>query len=124
MLEEKMMEKKVWAVVGANNDSSKHANMIYLKLRGRGYTTYAVNPKYEEVEGDKCYADLSSLPEKPDVIEIVVAPKNGKKYVEEAKKLGLDNFWLQPGTYDDEFIELLEQNGLKYVKACILVALR
>lgn len=55
MLEEKMLEKKIWAVVGANQDPEKYGNMIYRKLKTRGYDVYAVNPMYETVEGDKCF---------------------------------------------------------------------
>ncbi|MBN1624851.1 MAG: CoA-binding protein, partial [Clostridia bacterium] len=62
MLEEKMLEKKTWAVVGANTDPEKYGNMIYRKLKSRGYRVYAVNPVYKEIDGDECYSNLSSLP--------------------------------------------------------------
>ncbi|MDQ2086420.1 CoA-binding protein [Herbivorax sp. ANBcel31] len=124
MLEEKMLEKKVWAVVGANENAEKYGNMIYKKLKLYGYTVYPVNPKYEEIEGDKCYEDLSSLPEKPDVIDMVVSPKRGKAVIEEAAKLGIDYIWLQPGTHNDEIMDLIQEKGITAVKACVLVALR
>jgi len=124
MLEEMMLEKKVWAVVGANTDPEKYGNMIYRKLKSRGYTVYPVNPLYDTVDGDKCYKDLSSLPQVPDVIDMVVSPKRGKHVIEEAAKLGIKNVWLQPGTYDDELLEMIEKNNMTGVKACVLVALR
>jgi predicted CoA-binding protein len=124
MIEEMMLEKKVWAVVGANEDPGKYGNMIFRKLLSRGYEVYPVNPKYESVEGRKCYPDLSSLPEKPEVIDMVVSPKRGRPIVEEAARLGIENIWLQPGTHDDELMELIESKGLTAVQACVLVALR
>lgn len=124
MLEEKMLEKKVWAVIGANQNQEKYGNMIYRKLRSRGYTVYAVNPIYDTVEGDACYKDLASLPQVPDVIDMVVTPKRTIKFVEEAASLGIQNVWLQPGTYDAAVLELLKQKELTYVEACVLVALR
>lgn len=124
MLEEMMMEKKVWAVVGANDNPEKYGNMIYKKLKKFGYTVYPVNPNYEEIEGDKCYKDLSSLPEKPEVIDMVVSPKRGMAVLKEAASLGIQNIWLQPGTYNDEVMELIKSEGLTAVQACILVALR
>lgn len=119
-----MLERKVWAVVGANQDPDKYGNMIYKKLRSRGYTVYPVNPNYETVEGDKCYKDLNSLPETPEVIDMVVSPKRGMPVIEEAAKLGVRNIWLQPGTYNDELLELVKTKGLNAVQACVLVALR
>lgn len=32
MLEEEMFEKKIWAVVGANQDREKYGNMVYRKI--------------------------------------------------------------------------------------------
>mgnify|MGYP000928876072 FL=1 len=123
MLEEMMLKKEVWAVVGANTDADKYGNKIYRKLKSMGYRVYPVNPNYDTVEGDKCYKDLSSLPEVPEVVEMVVSPKRGKPVIEEAARLGIKNIWLQPGTYDDELLETIRQKGLTAVQACVLVAL-
>lgn len=124
MLEEQMLEKKRWAVVGANEDPEKFGNKILRKLISRGYTVYPVNPKYETLEGIPCYKDLSSIPEKPEVIDMVVSPKRGRPILEEAAQLGIRNIWFQPGTYDDELLEFATSKGLTYVLACVLVALR
>jgi acyl-CoA synthetase (NDP forming) len=34
---------------------------------------YPINPKYEEVFGQRCYADLESLPEAPDLVVLAIA---------------------------------------------------
>ncbi|HOP93469.1 MAG TPA: CoA-binding protein [Acetivibrio thermocellus] len=124
MLDEKMLEKKVWAVVGAGDNPEKYGNLIYKKLKSRGYRVYPVNPNYETIDGDKCYKDLSSLPEVPEVIDMVVAPRHGVKVIEEAARLGVKNIWLQPGTHNKEIMELIESKGLNAVQACVLVALK
>jgi predicted CoA-binding protein len=124
MLEETMLERRVWAVVGANQNPEKYGNMIYKKLKAKGYEVYAVNPLYDEIEGDQCYKDLSSLPKKPDVVNMVVSPKRAKPVIEEAAKLGVKYVWFQPGTHDDEVIELARRLGLEAVQACVLVATR
>ena len=124
MMEEEMLKKKVWVVVGANENPEKYGNMIYKKLKARGYTVYPVNPNYEMIEGDKCYKDLSSLPEIPEVIDMVVSPIRGVEVIEEAAKLGVKNIWLQPGTYNNTTMDLIASKGLNAVKACVLVALR
>lgn len=121
---EKMLGKKVWAVVGANQNSEKYGNMIYRKLKSRGYTVYPVNPKRDYIEGDKCYKDLSSIPEKLEVVEMVVSPERGIDIINEAADIGVKNIWLQPGTYDNKLLELINKKGLTEVRACVLVALR
>ena len=119
-----MLEKKVWAVVGASENPEKFGYKIYNRLKDRGYKVYPVNPNYETINGDKCYKDLSALPEKPEVIDMVVAPRHGMSTIEEAAKLGVRNIWLQPGTYNEELMSLINEKGLDAVQACVLVALR
>jgi len=121
MLEKLMLEKKVWAVVGANQNPEKYGNIIYKKLKSNGYEVYAVNPLYDTIEGDPCYKDLSSLPRVPDVINMVVSPKRAKPVIEEAAKLGIKYIWFQPGTHDSEVLELARNLGLETVQACVLV---
>ncbi|MBZ4645102.1 MAG: uncharacterized protein PWR27_2434 [Petroclostridium sp.] len=123
MREEELLKMKTWAVVGATENQEKYGYKIYQKLKSRGYKVYPVNPNYSEIEGDKCYSNLSELPEVPDVIDMVVAPKHGIKVVEEAARLGIKNIWLQPGTVNDELLKLAEEKGINTVQACVLVAL-
>lgn len=122
-IKKSMLEKKIWAVIGANNDPDKFGNIIFKRLKSEGYTVYPVNPMYDNVEGDKCYPDLASLPEKPEVLDMVVSPKRGKAFIEEAARLGIKNIWLQPGTYDQELLKLIEEKQLVGLQACVLVAL-
>jgi predicted CoA-binding protein len=123
-IKQSMLKKKVWAVIGANNDSDKYGNIIYNTLKSEGYTVYPVNPMYETVEGDKCYPSLAALPEKPEVLDMVVSPKRGRAFIEEAAALGIQNIWLQPGTYDQELLQLIEEKQLTAIRACVLVELR
>ena len=124
MLEEMMLEKSIWAVSGANDNPDKFGNRIYKKLKSRGYKVYPVNPNYSEIDGDTCYKSLSALPEKPEVIDMVVSPRHGIAVIDEAAQLGIKNIWLQPGTYDDELLALISEKELTAVQACVLVALR
>lgn len=124
MLEREMLEKKVWAVVGANDNHDKYGYKIYKELKSHGYKVYPVNPNYETIDGDTCYKDLSSLPEKPEVIDMVVTPKHGAGVVEEAARLGVKNIWLQPGTYNDSLLGSINEKGLKSVQACVLTELK
>jgi uncharacterized protein len=80
-IQESMLEKKIWAVIGANNDPDKFGNIIYKRLKSEGYTVYPVNPMYEEVEGDPCYPDLESLPLQ------VLQPSSWLKYGEDLARL-------------------------------------
>ena len=48
------------AVTGVSRSPGDHGgNVVYRRLRDRGYTVFAVNPNADEVEGDRC----SEIPE-------------------------------------------------------------
>ena len=119
-----MLEKKVWAVVGSTPDPEKFGYKIYKKLKAHGYTVYAVNPKYAEIEGDKVYKNIQDLPEKPECVDMVVGPKVSKGILDEIKEAGIPYVWFQPGTFDEETIDKAESYNLKIVYYdCVLVAL-
>ena len=122
-LVQEMLKQKVWAVVGASIHSDKYGYKLYKKLKDFGYRVYPVNPGYDMVDGDKCYQNLSDLPERPDVIDMVVNPRIGHDIIEEAASLEIPYIWLQPGTHDPAIIQQLEEKGITYVKNCVLVAL-
>ncbi|NLM13761.1 MAG: CoA-binding protein [Epulopiscium sp.] len=124
MTPEQLMEKKVWAVVGATIDQEKYGYKIYKALKEAGYKAYPVSPKYDEIDGDKAYKALKDLPEKPEVVDFVVNPKIGLGVVEECAELGIKNIWLQPGTVSEELLALAKEKGINAVQACVLVALR
>ncbi|RKD34678.1 CoA-binding protein [Thermohalobacter berrensis] len=119
-----MLDKKVWAVVGATPNKDKYGYKIWNVLKEHGYIAYPVNPKYEEIEGEKCYPSVEELPEKVDVIDFVVPPKVTKKIIEQADKVGIEYLWFQPGTFDEEIIEKAEKLNKKIVYYdCVLAEL-
>ena len=124
VLKREMLEKKVWAVVGATPNKDKFGYKIYSKLKNKGYEVYAVNPNYESIDGDTCFSSISDLPKKPNCVNIVVPPSVTKKTLDEIVLSGIQNIWLQPGSFDEEIIDLAEEKGLSTVYYdCILVAL-
>src|SRR5262249_58493893 len=49
------------AVTGVSRTPQGHgSNVVYQRLRARGYEVVAINPNAEQVEGDRCYPDLMS----------------------------------------------------------------
>jgi predicted CoA-binding protein len=51
------------AVTGVSRNPESHgSNFVYKRLRERGYEVFPVNPNAVQVEGDRCYPDLKSIP--------------------------------------------------------------
>ncbi len=113
------------AVVGATDDSSKYGSVIYRDMKSRGYRVYAVNPNRDTVDGDPAYDRLSDLPDRPDIIDLVVPAPKGIEVVRQAIELGWDRIWVQPGADSPQLIALLQSSGLEYqADTCIMVRSR
>ena len=124
-IKEKMLESKTWAVVGVSSKKDKWGYKIWKILKEHGYKTYGVNPNYDEIEGDKIYKSLSDIPEKVEVIDMVVPKSVSITTLREAKDLGIENIFIQPGTYDSKIVVEADRLGLKYLlDDCIYATLK
>jgi predicted CoA-binding protein len=116
------MSQKRFAVVGATNNTEKYGNQIFKNLKKRGYEVYPVNPNLKEIEGTKCYATISEVPAKIDVVDFVVPPSATETVLKECLKLGLDRIWLQPGSESETAIAFCHENNLKVVHdVCVML---
>jgi predicted CoA-binding protein len=117
-----LTKKNVFAVVGASRDPRKYGYQVYKDLKNAGYQVYPVNPKAQEILGDKCYPSLENLSIKPDVVDVVVPPKVTEQVVETCKKLGITKVWMQPGSESGDAIKFCEENGIQIVHGmCVMI---
>ena len=122
LIKDFLKKKNIFAVIGVSRDSNKYGNRVYFSLKRFGYKVFAVNPNINNINGDLVYPNLSSLPEKPDVIDIVVPPKIALNVVKEVKKLGINKVWLQPGSESKDIIDYCNINNIKLVHSmCVMI---
>jgi predicted CoA-binding protein len=121
IVEEFLAQKKI-AVVGVSRKKTKFGNAIYKELKQKGYQVYPINPNMDAFEGNACYPDLLSLPEKVEAVVINVPPVQTEKVVKEAKEAGINKVWLQQGSQSEAAIKFCEENGIDCVSnECILM---
>ena len=118
------LQQKTIAVVGASRNKDKFGTAIYRDLKKAGYKVFAVNPRADMVEGDRCYAGLGALPGKADAVIIVIPPADTIAIIEEAARLGIQHVWLQQGANSPAGEALAKELGLNLVSgACIFMYL-
>jgi len=122
----KFLDKKnVFAVVGASRNPEKFGHQVYRELRNAGYRVYPINPKTNEILGDKCYTSLEALPAKPDVVDLMVPPKTTENVIKTCKRLGITKVWMQPGSESETAIDFCRENGIDVVHGvCVMVERR
>ena len=83
------------AVTGVSRTPQSHGgNIVYRRLRERGYDVVAVNPNADEVEGDRCYQDLKSIPGGVEAVVIATRPDLAADAVRECSDLGIRQVWM------------------------------
>ena len=86
------------AVTGVSRTPGKHgSNVVYTRLRDRGYEVFAVNPNADEAEGDRTYHDLRSIPGGVDAVVIGTRPGRADATMRECAELGIEHVWMHRG---------------------------
>src|SRR5829696_8623756 len=86
------------AVTGVSRSPKDHgANVVYKRLRDRGYTVFAINPHAEQVEGDPSYADLKAVPDGVEGVVIGTSPAHAEETMRDCVELGIDRVWMHRG---------------------------
>ena len=92
------LAKKRVAVTGVSRHPKSHGgNNVYKRLRDRGYEVFAVNPNAQEVEGDRCYGDLRSIPGGVEAVVIGTRPEIAEETMRECAELGIKHVWMHRG---------------------------
>jgi uncharacterized protein len=86
------------AVTGVSRTPKTHgSNNVYRRLRERGYQVFAVNPNTGQVEGDRCYRDLASIPGGVEAVVIGTRPQIAEDTMRECAELGIKQVWMHRG---------------------------
>ncbi len=82
------------AVAGVSRTRQDAANLIYRRLKARGYQVFPVTPNAEKVEGDPCFPDLRSIPGGVDGVVIVTRPQVTEEIVRQCSAAGVKRVWM------------------------------
>jgi uncharacterized protein len=86
------------AVTGVSRTPGGHgSNAVYKRLRERGYDVFAVNPNADQVEGDRAYHDLRSIPGGVEAVVIGTRPETADDTMHECAQLGISHVWMHRG---------------------------
>ena len=85
------------AVTGVSRNTDHGSNVVYKRLRERGYEVFAVNPNAEEVEGDRAYHDLRAIPGEVEAVVIATRPSLAAGTMSECAELGIKHVWMHRG---------------------------
>jgi predicted CoA-binding protein len=117
---------KTIAVIGLTSNELRPSHGVSSYMQQQGYRIIPVNPKGEEVLGEKGYKALSEIPEKVDIVDVFRRPDAVPGIVDEviaygANGNGLPALWFQETVVHEEAAERARQAGITVVMdLCIL----
>ena len=110
-----LKENHTIAVVGLSANWHRPSYFAAKYLLDHGYRVIPVNPRYQEVLGQRCYPSVSEIPEKVDVVDIFRRAAEVPPLVEEAIAVGARVVWMQLGVVHEEAAARARQAGLDVV---------
>jgi len=113
------------AVVGLSPRPERPSHRIARRLQEWGYRIFPVRPGPAAVLGEKAYARLADLPQKPDLVNVFRSAGQVGKVVDECITLGLPAIWIQQGIVNEQSAERARDAGMFVVMdRCIAVEYR
>ncbi|MFZ2738888.1 MAG: acetate--CoA ligase family protein [Burkholderiaceae bacterium] len=87
---QRLFQPRSVAVIGASADPTKTAGrpIAYLLKHRFAGAIYPVNPRVDQIDGLRCYPDIKSLPEVPDVAIVLLGHERAQQAVRELAQLG------------------------------------
>ncbi len=120
-IEQILNECRTIAVVGLSSNSIRPSFGVSKYMQDHGYRILPVNPNETEVLGERAYADLPTLPVKPDLVNIFRRSEDAGAIVDEAIALNVKAVWLQEGVIDEAAAQRAVDAGLLVVMdRCLL----
>ena len=110
-----LRENRVIAVVGLSANWYRPSYFAAKYMMEHGYAIVPVNPAYQEVLGQKCYASLRDIPGKVDIVDCFRKTEDIPSIAEEAIAIGAKVLWQQLGVRNEAAARKAEAAGLDTV---------
>lgn len=106
---------RVIAVVGLSANWHRPSYFAAKYMQEHGYRVIPVNPQYQEVLGEKCYASLRDIPGKVDMVDVFRKTADVLPIAEDAVAIGARVLWQQLGVRNQAAADLARARGLEAV---------
>lgn len=105
------------ALVGASEKTNRPSHEVMEYLQQHGYRIIPVNPRLagQKILGETVYADIASLPEPVDMVELFLAPERTDPVIDQAIELKIPVIWMQIGVINEAGAARVEKAGLTVV---------
>lgn len=114
------LDGKRIVVAGVSRSGTAPANAIFRRLRDTGHEVIPVNPNAPEVEGERCYPDVRSVPGPIHGVMVVTHPSVSVDVARAALERGVKHIWFHrsfgSGSVSSEALQMCRDGGVEPVE--------
>ncbi len=113
---------KTIAIVGLSKNELRASYFVGYYLKRHGYRVIPVNPREEEILGERCFKSLVDVPVPIDIVNVFRAPDAVPAIAAETVTIGAGTLWCQFTVINEEGARIAEAGGVSVVMdRCIKV---
>jgi predicted CoA-binding protein len=110
-----LKQSRTIAVVGLSADWWRPSYFAAKYMQEHGYRVIPVNPSWQQILGEKCYASLRDVPEPVDIVDCFRKSEDIGPIAEDAIAVGAKVLWMQLGVINHAAAEKARAAGLEVV---------
>jgi hypothetical protein len=103
------------AVVGLSADWYRPSYFAAKYMQEHGYRIIPVNPRYDEILGEKCHRSLTDIAEPIDIVDVFRKTEDVLPIAEQAIAIGAKCLWQQLGVNNADAVALARARGMDTV---------
>ncbi len=103
------------AVVGLSADWYRPSYFAAKYMQEHGYRIIPVNPRYQEILGERCYPSLDQITEAVDIVDVFRREGDVLPIAEQAVRMGARVLWQQLGVANLSADRLAREAGMESV---------
>ena len=110
------------AVVGLSAEWHRPSYFAAKYMQQHGYRIVPVNPRYDEVLGERCFPSLVDIPHPVDMVDVFRRTEDVLPIAEQAVAIGAKCVWQQLGVHNVEADALARAAGLvSVIPRCVRI---
>lgn len=113
-----------FAIIGVSENKNKFGNYIFKEMLNKYKIIYQIHPSLTFANECRCYDSIGNLPEPVNGLIINVKSHKVIPIIEESRKEGISDFWIQRGSENNEILNYCSENKINAITGkCILMFL-
>jgi uncharacterized protein len=118
------MKSETVAILGASPKPDRYAYRAFEMLRQYGHRPIPINPAFAEIQGEKCFPNISDAPKPIDTVTLYLGEARSNPLIDEIIAVKPRRIIMNPGAENFALAEKAEEAGIEVVEGCTLVMLQ